>query len=411
MQYGKDQDHFVDTLAREAQAWERDGLISADQRMHILERYAWQRRIEARAGSSRLIATITILGSILIGVGVLLFIAANWAAIPKAVKLLMIFGILIGTYGTGYFLRFGKGSYPKLGAALIFLGTIMFGAAIFLIAQIYHISAHYPNGVLIWGVGILPLVYVLRFRSVLILTLAVLCLWFDMELTYHMDLGEHMSILALVMINLLAGLLLWMLGLAHAARESYKELAGPYLVFGMIITLAAGFVFTFELPRHISLAAPQLMPYFYGASVLGLASLILFTAAPEKERGWVPESTLLLIGMATVFGLVRFFPGPYQFVDDGAKLAFLVAANSIFLAVVIGIVLLGYVRKRPAYINIGLVFFVVFVCARYFDFFWKFLPRSIFFIVGGCILLAGGAAMERKRRMIMAEFARREGQP
>ena len=407
----KDQGGFADTLAREALAWEEDGLISAEQRMRIMERYARQRQIESRAGSSRLITTITILGSIMVGVGVLLFIAANWSAIPKAVKLLMIFGLLIGTHGAGYHLRFGKGAYPKLGASLIFLGSIIFGAAIFLIAQIYHISAHYPNGVLIWGLGLLPLAYVLRFRSVLTLALATLCVWFDLELTYYLHAVNDITFYALVMVNLMAGLMLWILGLAHAARKQYDELAGPYLIFGMLITFTAGFIFTFELPRYISLAAPILMPYFYGAGMLALASLVLYAAAPHKERGWLPEGVCLLIAIAAVLVLVRFFPEAYGFTDVKSALAFLVAANAVYLALVIGIILLGYVRRSPLYINIGLIFFVVFVCARYFDFFWKFLPRSIFFIIGGCMLLAGGAALERKRRRIMAEFARQEGRP
>jgi len=48
------------------------------------------------------------------------------------------------------------------------------------------------------------------------------------------------------------------------------------------------------------------------------------------------------------------------------------------------------------------------VTARYFDFFWKLLPRSIFFIVGGLILLAGGMFLERKRRAVLDSFQMRE---
>jgi uncharacterized membrane protein len=44
------------------------------------------------------------------------------------------------------------------------------------------------------------------------------------------------------------------------------------------------------------------------------------------------------------------------------------------------------------------------VAARYVDFFWKLLPRSLFFIAGGCILLAGGVFLERKRRSVLESF-------
>jgi uncharacterized membrane protein len=41
------------------------------------------------------------------------------------------------------------------------LGTMMFGAGIWLIAQIYHIDEHYPNALLIWSLGALGLAWAL----------------------------------------------------------------------------------------------------------------------------------------------------------------------------------------------------------------------------------------------------------
>jgi len=37
---------------------------------------------------------------------------------------------------------------------------------------------------------------------------------------------------------------------------------------------------------------------------------------------------------------------------------------------------------------------------RYFDTFWKIFPRSIFFIIGGLILIFGGMYMEKKRKSV-----------
>jgi uncharacterized membrane protein len=62
------------------------------------------------------------------------------------------------------------------------------------------------------------------------------------------------------------------------------------------------------------------------------------------------------------------------------------------------------VRRYTSYINIGLLFFVLDVIARYFDVFWKLLPRSLFFIIGGLILLSGGVFLEKKRRKVLASF-------
>lgn len=38
---------------------------------------------------------------------------------------------------------------------------MLFGAGIWLVAQIYHIEEHYPNGFLIWGLGAMALAWAL----------------------------------------------------------------------------------------------------------------------------------------------------------------------------------------------------------------------------------------------------------
>jgi len=46
-----------------------------------------------------------------------------------------------------------RGNLPRLSQGLWLLGVILFGASIMLIAQIYNIDSHYPNGVADVGAG------------------------------------------------------------------------------------------------------------------------------------------------------------------------------------------------------------------------------------------------------------------
>jgi uncharacterized membrane protein len=78
--------------------------------------------------------------------------------------------------------------------------------------------------------------------------------------------------------------------------------------------------------------------------------------------------------------------------------------NILFALEIFGLIILGFIRRYPTYVNIGLLFFALDVVARYFDFFWELLPRSLFFILGGLLLLFGGIILERKRRKILASF-------
>jgi uncharacterized membrane protein len=105
--------------------------------------------------------------------------------------------------------------------------------------------------------------------------------------------------------------------------------------------------------------------------------------------------------MVIILFLSLFFPkaSPTS-VRGGLRLFF----NILFALEIFGLIILGFIRRYPVYVNIGLLFFALDVIARYFDFFWELLPRSLFFILGGLLLLFGGIILERKRRKILSSF-------
>lgn len=405
---------FVRRLKSEMKAWISEGIIAPEQEERILARYRVLEEAEEKAGSSKLITVISVMGSILIGVGVILFIASNWFVIPRFGKLAIIFLSLFASYAAGWYLRYEKKNFPKVGASLIFLGTIIFGAGIFLIAQIYNISVHYPNGPLMWGLGVLPLAYLLKFRSILLLTLLDLMLWMGMEMEFWLE-GRD-SFIAVIALFLMAGLMLWAVGLAHKKYEATRELSDPYVVLGALSAFIPGYILTFEIVRH-RLGTPELGPFYIGMGVIFALAMFLFVASKEREKGWIAEAAGLTGLMALVFfgiipGIVVRYTVAYDYAyhHDGYSGAQLFS-NLVYAVMIVGVVVLGYIKKNNTYINIGILFFVLDVIARYFDFFWKLLPRSIFFIAGGVMLLAGGIFLEKKRRKVLASFKLSEDAP
>ena len=87
----------------------------------------------------------------------ILFFAYNWAAIPKFLKLALVFAALVTSHGAALWVTRRNPANHSLVEGLHILGTMMFGAGIWLIAQIYHIDEHYPNAFLVWGLGALGL--------------------------------------------------------------------------------------------------------------------------------------------------------------------------------------------------------------------------------------------------------------
>jgi uncharacterized membrane protein len=396
----KEDIRFQRRLEQEIELWLKEGLIASAQKDRILARYRVLKEADEKAGPGKLVTTISILGSILIGVGAILFIASNWSLLPKWGKLFIVFSSILTSYGLGFYFRYEKVSYPKVGASLILLGSLIFGAGMFLIAQIYHITVHYPNGPLMWGLGVLPLAYLLRFKSLISLAIIDLLIWLGMEVRFWISYSSYYEIITMVNLYLMAGIALWGIGIMHREWKSLRVISSPYIILGSLITLSAGYILTFDI-FGLSFVSDAILMFDIGIAVLFLLSVVPRFLSKEREKGWGPEILGLFILMAIVLYLSLSFPEVRSKAFQGGFRLFF---NILFTLEIFGLIILGFIRQYPTYVNVGLLFFALDVVARYFDFFWKLLPRSLFFIVGGLLLLLGGIVLERKRRKILGSF-------
>jgi len=159
-------------LLAEIDLWLNEELITPDQAENIKHRYqvsdqgpAWGRII------------FFSIGAVLFGLGVILLFAYNWEKMHKFAKLAVIVLALLTGHGTGFWLRQPAGRYRSAGEGLHLTGTMLFGAGIWLVAQIYHIDEHYPNAFFIWGFGAMTLAWALPSISHAILATVLLVLW------------------------------------------------------------------------------------------------------------------------------------------------------------------------------------------------------------------------------------------
>jgi uncharacterized membrane protein len=404
---------FLHTLGREAVKWLDEGIIGPEQKDRILGRYRGIAAAEEH-GPGKLIAAISVMGAVLVGIGVLLFVASNWSTIPHEGKLAIIFVSLFASYGYGFFLRYERQTLPRTGAGIILLGSLIFGAGIFLIAQMYNITVHYPNGPLLWGLAVLPMAYLLDLNPLLSLAIIDLLIWLGMETTYALSFTRmYEGMTVFLALFLLAGITLWTVGLMHRGIASLARISGPYLGIGLFVAFLAGYVLTFDFARW-SFGAPGLKDFYYGLSVLFALGLGIFLVKGEKGKAWLVETVFILaLFLAVLFMSLtsRGFVDPsdmsyasgYSRTDQGYA-AMRLGFNLLYAFQIIGVIVLGYFRQNRTYVNLGLVFFVLEMIARYFDFFWKLLPRSLFFMAGGLLLLASGVVLERKRRKVLASF-------
>ncbi|HTN42801.1 MAG TPA: DUF2157 domain-containing protein [Nitrospiria bacterium] len=120
--------------------------------------------------SKNFIHTVVIIAAYLVGAGIFSFIAANWPAMPRPMKISTILVSMIVSYTTGWFLK-EKLNFPKTGLGLFLLGNIIYGAGIFLVAQMFNIRANWPDGFILWMIGTIAMAFAVEVYSLFYLAI------------------------------------------------------------------------------------------------------------------------------------------------------------------------------------------------------------------------------------------------
>jgi uncharacterized membrane protein len=145
------------------------------------------------------IATVVaIVGGLLIAAAFLAFIAANWTAIVRPARFAILLAGIAGAYGIGaWFDRKGRLQLADLTAAV---GSIIFGAAIALVGQMYHMGGDFAGGMLLWAAGSLAAAALTGSRGALAVALAAACLWSGMRV-YDEAIVPHLPFVAFWLIG------------------------------------------------------------------------------------------------------------------------------------------------------------------------------------------------------------------
>ncbi|MGB1009432.1 MAG: DUF2157 domain-containing protein [Thiolinea sp.] len=144
-------------IEKKLKIWLEQGLISAEQLQSISQ---YEEVSASDNSSSWWLYSLLILGTSIIGLGIISLIAANWALIPDLLKLAADF-LLLAVLAVGIFYHYGKPQSRWLDA-LICGFIVLCLATIGLIAQIYQLSGHWYHALLLWSAITLPIVLFAR---------------------------------------------------------------------------------------------------------------------------------------------------------------------------------------------------------------------------------------------------------
>ncbi|MDB9372937.1 DUF2157 domain-containing protein [Nodularia sphaerocarpa] len=176
-------DDFQQKLRREAQLWRDEGVISASQYEDLAQRYRFN-NLEA-ATRDRFVMVVVSIGSILLCLGVITFVAANWQLWSREVKFTLMMSLFLSTSITGFYTwRQAKSANNEknkqqksqriLGEGLLILSAFILGANILLMAQIFNINGSIAQLFFVWGFGVLVMAYSLSLSSLGIMAIILI---------------------------------------------------------------------------------------------------------------------------------------------------------------------------------------------------------------------------------------------
>jgi uncharacterized membrane protein len=145
-------------LKKELLYLEEIGELLPNQAEKLLQRYELiDKRVDRGQKTDNplnFIQIISIIGAVLVGLGVLSFVASNWSAMSNMEKFSLLLITLFLSYMSAWWLEETK---PNTSKALYYIGAFMYGAEIFYIGQMFHLGGEMGTALMAWAIGILPL--------------------------------------------------------------------------------------------------------------------------------------------------------------------------------------------------------------------------------------------------------------
>ncbi|MCP9792262.1 DUF2157 domain-containing protein [Vulcanococcus limneticus Candia 3F8] len=374
--------------------WRQAGLIEPATADAIR---AWE---QARPEPARLRIPVLVaiaLGGVLVAAGLLLFVSTHWEALGPAQRFCLLLALVVGLHGGGAAV---EERFPPLAVALHGVGTVTLGAGIFLAAQIFHLEAHWPLGLLLWAIGAGLGWALLRQWPQLALLALLVPAWLGSEWAVavqertnglHHGAGDPTALAVPA-----AGLLLTCLsylaapigaGPATPARRVLLWIGGlgllPTALFWLVVSLWGGNTMPLPLPLA-----------FFGWA-LALGGPLLMGWCLRGARAWPVAVALgwLLPSLAMAWG------------DQDA-----VGLFTYLWWAVGGLLLLawGVAEGRSERINFGMALIALDVLAFYVSQVMGALGRSASLIGLGVLFLGGGWGLELLRRRLVARAVRPE---
>ncbi len=129
---------------------------------------------------------LAMMAALLLGAAILIFVAANWEALPRLGRVGALFAVIFAGYLGGAVLK--SGDHPAIGEALWVVAAAAFGGAIALVGQMYHLSGDESSAMLTWCAGTALAAVLLRSNPLTVAAVGIADAWLFLSLFRTFDL-------------------------------------------------------------------------------------------------------------------------------------------------------------------------------------------------------------------------------
>ncbi|SMC76580.1 DUF2157 domain-containing protein [Sporomusa malonica] len=388
--------------------------------------------VEENTGNRTFLVVFGVIGALLVGLGIILILAHNWAQLTKINRLAIAVGLLLAAQiGAGTVLWFKRDSLVWREAAATLL-MLMVGAAMALVGQTYHLVEDTDAFLLTWMVLSLPLMYLMNSAGVAVMYVIGVTFWtgghsgiskqliwvlLGLAQPYYWSLlknsrnanttvvlswviticfyfcfaaafSNYLDQLGLLIYSALFTLA-YLVGLLWFTRpgESWRM---PFKAVGLVGSIGLTFVLTFnDIWEHVvsNWQSVPLLSYVLACGLLGMVIGGNIMAAKRKilEAKWL-SLIPCVIGVAY---LVQFY--------DGSGIGATLILNGYMLWVSICIISAGVRERSLGIVNLGMVVMAALIVARFFDIDLSFVVRGVVFVLIGIGFLVANVVLVRRK--------------
>jgi len=336
------------------------------------------------------------LGAAMVGIGVLLFIAANWQAIPAWVRIFLIVGSYIASVVSAYLTETkGRGTASDL---LMFLSGFLLLGGLALLGQIFHMAGSIESLLGIWLLVYAPTFLVVRNVSVYILYEIVAIIYMNIIFADYYDIfgysryGDEFGfrfdpgpLWAHAVTVLLIGVAWWLWNEGRKTERAISHSRIKYFFVGdstrRIFLSNFMLVNWFTWMCAINSTGNSALPYVFGVLAIGAVISVMAGCLDARDLDWQGLLLVAAAGMSLTFPFVwEMGYSRYYGSED-------LTTSTIVSSLALGVYLIYRIIKRRRGGGFATFMFCALLARWYFDLFFTFMDKSLFFISGGAILL------------------------